>query len=102
MLAVGKRAKMENKGREVSNLPSSCFSDLRIKRLPAMNSAVWRLGGVCACLPNTLLMFNSEKFKFPIEHRNKCIWTVKLVLPLLAISILVIEKNNEIVPKKSH
>jgi hypothetical protein len=32
-----------------------------------------------------ILMFNWEKFKFLIVHRNKYIWTVKLVLPLLTI-----------------
>jgi hypothetical protein len=29
MGAVGKRAKMKNNGKEVSNLSSKCFSDLR-------------------------------------------------------------------------
>jgi hypothetical protein len=51
MGAVGKRAKL--KGRKVSNHLVRCFFDLRIKRLPTMNSTVWRPGGVCGRLPNT-------------------------------------------------
>jgi hypothetical protein len=48
----GKRTKMKNKGKEVSNLPPKCFYNLKIKRLTTMNSAVRRLGGVYGFLPN--------------------------------------------------
>ena len=47
MGVVGQRAKMENKGREISRMPSTFFSDLRINKLPDMNSGVWSPGGVC-------------------------------------------------------